>query len=75
MSDNLKAARAERQAAMRQALRERILVLDGAMGTAIQAYKLSEEDYRGERFADDTDSDRLAATPVGVPFRSLISEA
>ncbi len=52
MSDNLKAARAERQAAMRQALRERILVLDGAMGTAIQAYKLSEEDYRGERFAD-----------------------
>ena len=30
----------------------RILVLDGAMGTMIQRYKLSEEDYRGERFAD-----------------------
>jgi len=31
---------------------ERILVLDGAMGTMIQAYKLEEEDYRGERFRD-----------------------
>src|SRR5205809_6118908 len=33
-------------------LRERIVVLDGAMGTMIQQYKLSEEDYRGKRFAD-----------------------
>ncbi len=31
---------------------ERILVLDGAMGTMIQTYDLQEEDYRGERFAD-----------------------
>ena len=31
---------------------ERILVLDGAMGTMIQRHKLSEADYRGERFAD-----------------------
>ncbi|GAB4487285.1 MAG: hypothetical protein OHK0045_07550 [Raineya sp.] len=31
-------------------LKERILVLDGAMGTMIQQYKLTEEDYRGERF-------------------------
>src|SRR5437879_3905590 len=33
-------------------LRERIVVLDGAMGTMIQRYKLSEQDYRGKRFAD-----------------------
>ncbi|KOY84900.1 methionine synthase [bacterium 336/3] len=33
-------------------LKERILVLDGAMGTMIQQYKLTEEDYRGERFKD-----------------------
>lgn len=33
-------------------LRERILVLDGAMGTMIQRYKLEEEDFRGERFKD-----------------------
>ena len=33
-------------------MNERILVLDGAMGTMIQRHKLEEEDYRGERFAD-----------------------
>lgn len=33
-------------------LKERILVLDGAMGTMIQQYKLTEADYRGERFKD-----------------------
>ncbi len=33
-------------------LEQRILVLDGAMGTMIQKHKLSEEDYRGERFKD-----------------------
>ena len=33
-------------------LDQRILVLDGAMGTSIQEYKLSEPDYRGERFKD-----------------------
>ncbi len=35
-----------------QLLKERILVLDGAMGTMIQKYKFTEEDYRGERFKD-----------------------
>ncbi|TQV71479.1 methionine synthase [Aliikangiella marina] len=33
-------------------LEERILLLDGAMGTMIQSYQFTEEDYRGERFAD-----------------------
>lgn len=33
-------------------LSKRILILDGAMGTMIQRYKLTEEDYRGERFKD-----------------------
>src|SRR5205809_6244261 len=33
-------------------LQKRILIIDGAMGTMIQQYKLSEEDYRGERFKD-----------------------
>jgi 5-methyltetrahydrofolate--homocysteine methyltransferase len=33
-------------------LSQRILILDGAMGTMIQSYKLEEADYRGERFAD-----------------------
>ncbi|RXG18489.1 5-methyltetrahydrofolate--homocysteine methyltransferase [Leeuwenhoekiella aestuarii] len=34
------------------ALRKRILVLDGAMGTMLQRYKFTEEDFRGERFKD-----------------------
>lgn len=33
-------------------LNERILILDGGMGTMIQSFKLNEQDYRGERFAD-----------------------
>lgn len=33
-------------------LKERIVVIDGAMGTMIQRYKLTEEDFRGERFKD-----------------------
>ncbi len=37
---------------LEQALQERILIIDGAMGTMIQAEKLEEADYRGERFAD-----------------------
>ena len=35
-------------------LEQRILMLDGAMGTQIQTFKLQEADYRGERFADFT---------------------
>ncbi len=42
----------ERSAQLEQALQSRILFLDGAMGTMIQAYKLDEKGYRGERFAD-----------------------
>ena len=37
---------------LRALMAERILVLDGAMGTMIQNLKLEEEDYRGDRFAD-----------------------
>ncbi len=37
---------------IRNELKKRILVIDGAMGTMIQQYKLQEEDYRGERFKD-----------------------
>ena len=44
--------RSARLQALQHALRERILILDGGMGTMIQSYKLEEADYRGERFAD-----------------------
>ena len=38
--------------ALRQQLSRRIMLLDGGMGTMIQSYKLSEQDFRGARFAD-----------------------
>ena len=44
--------RTQRVESMMAALDERILLLDGAMGTSIQGYGLTESDYRGERFAD-----------------------
>ena len=44
--------RSERIAALKKAADERILIIDGAMGTMIQRLKLEEADYRGERFAD-----------------------
>lgn len=36
-------------------LTERILILDGAMGTMIQGYELNEDDFRGSIFADHSD--------------------
>ena len=41
-----------RAAQLPELLKQRILILDGAMGTMIQRYKLGEADYRGERFKD-----------------------
>ncbi len=43
---------ANRLQALQQQLAQRIMILDGGMGTMIQSYRLQEEDYRGERFAD-----------------------
>ncbi|WP_291967031.1 homocysteine S-methyltransferase family protein [Maribacter sp.] len=37
---------------IKEILKERILILDGAMGTMLQRYKFTEEDFRGERFKD-----------------------
>ena len=56
---------------IKELLKERILVLDGAMGTMIQRYKLEEEDFRGERFKNHTHSlkgnnDLLALTRPDV---------
>lgn len=37
---------------LERALKDRILIIDGAMGSLIQSYELEEQDYRGERFED-----------------------
>ena len=54
---------------LEDALKKRILVIDGAMGTMIQQHKLEEMDYRGRRFAD-WPSD-LIASPPGSRGRGL----
>ena len=46
----------DRISKLHEALGSRILVLDGAMGTMIQRHDLTEEDFRGSRFADSDDS-------------------
>jgi 5-methyltetrahydrofolate--homocysteine methyltransferase len=56
---------------IRKHLEQRILIIDGAMGTMIQRHKLNEEDYRGERFKDwHTDvkgnNDLLSITQPGI---------
>src|SRR4026209_2343490 len=44
------------QMQLKQILEKRIVILDGAMGTMVQRHKLSEEDFRGERFKNHTTS-------------------
>ena len=47
-----RASRIERLDYLKDQLRNRVVILDGAMGTNIQKFRLEEEDYRGECFAD-----------------------
>jgi 5-methyltetrahydrofolate--homocysteine methyltransferase len=55
MSKTLPWLNPERADALLDGLAHRILVIDGAMGTMVQSYRLDESDYRGERFADGFD--------------------
>ncbi|HEY0159793.1 MAG TPA: methionine synthase [Thermoanaerobaculia bacterium] len=64
-------ARPDRTEELRSILSRRILVLDGAMGTQVQSYRLDESAFRGERFANHPRdlkgaSDVLAITNPGV---------
>jgi 5-methyltetrahydrofolate--homocysteine methyltransferase len=54
-----------RVAALQQALAQRILIIDGAMGTMIQRHRLEEADYRGARFVDGYDSAHAHAGQCG----------
>ncbi|MGB0135008.1 homocysteine S-methyltransferase family protein [Dokdonella sp.] len=56
MSTSLRWLHPDRVHALEQALHERILIIDGAMGTMIQAHRLDEADYRGTRFIDGHDA-------------------
>ena len=66
--------RATRLKQLQQALKERIVILDGGMGTMIQNEKLEEADFRGERFADferevKGNNDLLNLTQPDLPKR------
>src|ERR671929_2360400 len=52
LNRTIDAEREARVSEFRALLKQRIIILDCAMGTMIQRYGLSEEDYRGERFKD-----------------------
>ncbi|HLP06200.1 MAG TPA: homocysteine S-methyltransferase family protein [Paludibacter sp.] len=63
---------------LRTELENRILILDGAMGTMIQRHKLTEKDYRGDRFANwetpvKGNNDLLVLTQPGI-IRSIHAE-
>jgi len=45
----------DRTEILKKALKERILILDGAMGTVLQNYNLSESDYRGREICRSSD--------------------
>ena len=55
-------------------IKERILVLDGAMGTMIQAYNLKEEDFRGERFKNYSSSLKGNNDLLSITQPRIISE-
>lgn len=57
----------DRVNALLDALRQRILIIDGAMGTMIQRHGLQEDDYRGERFADGYDHAHGPGCDHGTP--------
>ena len=67
----MKTTAAERREFLLRTLNERILILDGACGTMVQKYKLTEADYRGERFASfprelKNNNDILVLTQPGI---------
>ncbi len=67
-------ARRQRLEQLVQTLRERIVVLDGAMGTMIQGYELSENEFRGERFQNHTSDLRGNNDLLNLTCPHLIEE-
>ena len=59
----------DRVALLEQALRQRILILDGGMGTMLQAHQLDEEGFRGERFEHGHDGHAHAPDHPGCDLR------
>jgi 5-methyltetrahydrofolate--homocysteine methyltransferase len=56
----------ENVVALEATLRQRIVIIDGAMGTAIQAHNLQETDYRGREFANHPKDLRLHSDILNI---------
>ncbi|HVE71092.1 MAG TPA: methionine synthase [Thermoanaerobaculia bacterium] len=67
-------ARPNRSAELRDLLTRRILVLDGAMGTQIQTYGLSEADFRGQRFANHPRDLKGASDVLAITNPAVLDE-
>ena len=59
----------DRAVALEAALSRRILVIDGAMGTMLQAYRLDEQGYRGQRFAQGCDAEHTHSHGAGCDLK------
>ena len=59
---------------LRELMAQRILILDGAMGTMIQQYRLTEEQFRGERFADHSQDVKGNNELLSLTRPSIITE-
>src|SRR5688572_5107463 len=73
-SGDIRMARPDRTEELRSLLARRILVLDGAMGTQIQSYGLSEADFRGERFANHTRDLKGASDVLAITKPEVLDE-
>jgi len=67
-------ARPDRTEELRSLLSQRILVLDGAMGTQFQTYGLSEADFRGERFANHPRDLKGASDVMAITNPTVLDE-
>lgn len=59
---------------LREEVKKKILILDGAMGTSIQEYKLTEEDYKGERFKGFSSEQKGNNDLLSLTQENIISE-
>ncbi|MBI2815576.1 MAG: methionine synthase [Acidobacteria bacterium] len=64
----------ERVARLKETLNRRIVILDGALGTVIQAFHLTEADYRGKQFADHPRELRLNADVLSITQPQIIED-
>ncbi|MBI2817814.1 MAG: homocysteine S-methyltransferase family protein [Acidobacteria bacterium] len=64
----------ERVARLKETLDRRIVILDGALGTVIQAFHLTEADYRGKEFAQHPRELRLNADVLNVTQPHIIED-